>query len=231
MISLQTILHNIRQSELNAKRKPDSVRLLAVSKKQSADKIRELYLQGQKAFGENYLQEALEKQALLKDCDIEWHFIGHIQSNKTKEIAENFSWVQSVDRFKIAKRLNDQRPSDFPPLNICIEVNIDREKNKSGVMPEDLLALAKEIMPFENLRLRGLMIIPEKNNIKAFQEAAQLQTELAAYLEKFSSQNKKPCAIDTLSMGMSADFDAAIKAGSTMVRVGTALFGVRASEE
>ena len=192
--------------------------LVAASKQQSADKIRALFLEGQTAFGENYLQEALEKMQRLRDCDIEWHFIGSIQSNKTKLIAENFSWVQSVDRFVIAKRLSDQRPPHLPPLNICIEVNIDHEQTKSGVAPDAVAELATQILSLKNLVLRGLMIIPEKNHNDAFQKAFLLYQQLIQHEFK----------LDTLSMGMSDDFEAAIKAGSTMVRIGTAIFGKRA---
>jgi len=205
----------IQQQIFAAKRSTSSsITLIAVSKTRSANQIRELFNAGQKAFGENYLQEALEKQRLLQDCDITWHFIGTIQSNKTKLIAENFSWVQSVNRASIAKRLNDQRPANLPPLNICIEVNIDEEKTKSGVMPNDVAALAKEISSLKNITLRGLMIIPTKNNTTGFQKAAALQQQLI----------QQGFRLDTLSMGMSTDFIDAIEAGSTMVRIGTALF-------
>lgn len=213
-MQLNTLTKSILAFEKKYYRPPHSVSLLAVSKKHSAEKIRELFSQGQQSFGENYLQEALEKQVFLKELPIEWHFIGHIQSNKTKLIAEHFSWVQSLDRLAIAKRLNMQRPIHLPPLNICIEINIDREKNKSGIFPEDLLCFAKEILSFKNLKLRGLMIIPEKNNLGAFEKTAQLQQQLidAGFF------------VDTLSMGMSSDYEAAIAAGSTMVRIGSALF-------
>jgi len=193
---------------------PPTVTLLAVSKGRSADKIRALYATGQTAFGENYLQEALEKQKLLQDCKIEWHFIGHIQSNKTKQIAQHFSWVQSIDRLSVAKRLNDQRGNTLPSLNICIEINIDDEKNKSGICPENLLNFAASITAFKNLKLRGLMIIPQKSTADSFERASLL----------FKKLHEAGFNIDTLSMGMSADYDAAIKAGSTMVRIGSALF-------
>ena len=221
-VSVSALLTQLRLIEKKHHRPENAVMLLAVSKKQSADKIRDLFLQGQRCFGENYLQEALEKQVLLKDLAIEWHFIGHIQSNKTKPIAAHFSWVHSVDRLSIAKRLNDQRPPSLPPLNICIEVNIDDEENKSGVAPNKLLSLAKEISLFKNLKLRGLMIIPEKRIQESevnspFQKTAALQEELS----------RAGLHVDTLSMGMSADYEAAIAAGSTIVRIGTALFGER----
>ena len=205
------------QLNIIRKRIPKNVTLIAVSKKQSAEKIRDAFNSGQKQFGENYLQEALDKQKQLTDLNIEWHFIGTIQSNKTKLIAQYFDWVQSVDRLIIAKRLNDQRPAHLPPINICIEININEEKTKSGVLPKDVFELAKNISELKQIKLRGLMIIPEKNNLGAFRKAALLQKQLiqAGFL------------LDTLSMGMSADFEEAILAGSTMVRVGTAIFGNR----
>ncbi|MCX7120427.1 MAG: YggS family pyridoxal phosphate-dependent enzyme [Gammaproteobacteria bacterium] len=193
------------------------VTLVAVSKKQSAEKIRDAFNAGQKKFGENYLQEALEKQRLLSGLAIEWHFIGTIQSNKTKLIAENFDWVHSVNRMSIAKRLNDQRPTHLKPLNICIEVNIDQSSTKSGILPDAVFALALEIKKLPQLNLRGLMVIPEKNNIAAFQKTAALQEQLML----------DGVALDTLSMGMSDDFEDAIAAGSNMLRIGTALFGER----
>ncbi|MCX7126191.1 MAG: YggS family pyridoxal phosphate-dependent enzyme [Gammaproteobacteria bacterium] len=205
------------QLNIIRKRIPKNVTLIAVSKKQSAEKIRDAFNSGQKQFGENYLQEALDKQKQLTDLNIEWHFIGTIQSNKTKLIAQYFDWVQSVDRLIIAKRLNDQRPANLPTINICIEININEEKTKSGVLPKDVFELAKNISELKQIKLRGLMIIPEKNNLGAFRKAALLQKQLiqAGFL------------LDTLSMGMSADFEEAILAGSTMVRVGTAIFGNR----
>ena len=216
-VSVSNLLTQLRLIEKKYHRSENAVMLLAVSKTQSADNIRDLFLQGQRCFGENYLQEALEKQLLLKDLAIEWHFIGHIQSNKTKLIAGHFSWVHSVDRLSIAKRLNDQRPTSLPPLNICIEINIDGEENKSGVAPAKLLSLATEISLLKNLKLRGLMCIPQKNNLEAFEKTATLQQTLI----------HDGFILDTLSMGMSADYEAAIAAGATIVRIGTALFGER----
>lgn len=221
MHSIETQLHaitgRIREAERVSHRKPFDVSLLAVSKKQSADKIREAFLLGQRQFGENYVQEALQKKALLSDLPIEWHFIGSIQSNKTKLIAEQFNWVHSVNRFSIAQRLNHQRPSHLPPLNICLEVNIDLSPTKSGVLPDCVFALAEQIRSLKNVTLRGLMVIPDKNTIDAFKKTAQLQQELIHH--GFS--------LDTLSMGMSDDFKLAIAKGSTMVRIGTAIFGER----
>lgn len=212
--TLDQLNSNIRCAEQAAMRDAGSVTLLAVSKNRSAEKIRDLYHAGQTRFGENYLQEALEKMHALKDLPIEWHFIGNIQSNKTKLIAEHFSWVQSVSRLSIAKRLNNQRPLHLPPLNICIEVNIDHEKTKSGVPVPEVFALATKITKLNHITLRGLMIIPEKNHADAFQKTFLLQQEL----------NTRGFKLDTLSMGMSSDFEEAIRYGSTMVRIGTALF-------
>lgn len=216
--NLHTILQQIHQAEEKYHRQPGDVCLLAVSKKHSAENIRDAFLAGQKKFAENYLQEALQKQRQLQDLEIEWHFIGTIQSNKTKLIAENFDWVHSVNRLSIAERLNKQRPAHLNPLNICIEVNIDEEPTKSGVLPKDIVALAKQITALNHLKLRGLMVIPEKNNSEiAFQKTANLQQQLIHH--GFS--------LDTLSMGMSNDFETAIEAGSTIVRIGTAIFGER----
>lgn len=216
-MTLPELLSSLRRLEEKYHRVPHTVTLLAASKTQPADKIRDLYQQGQTAFGENYLQEALEKQSFLKDCAIEWHFIGHIQSNKTKLISENFSWVHSIDRIAIAKRLNEQRPTTLPPLNICIEININHEKNKSGIAPEDLISFANALQSFNQLKLRGLMVIPEKHDSSAFQKTAELQQQLI----------NRGFTVDTLSMGMSADYEHAIAAGATIIRIGTALFGAR----
>lgn len=215
---LHTILQQIHQAEEKYHRQSGDVSLLAVSKKHSAENIREAFLAGQKKFAENYLQEALQKQQELHDLPIEWHFIGTIQSNKTKLIAEHFDWVHSINRIDIAKRLNNQRPTHLNPLNICIEVNIDEEPSKSGVLPDDLVPLAQNLIALKHLNLRGLMIIPEKNNsMLAFQKTAMLQQQLI----------HSGFSLDALSMGMSNDFDAAIAAGSTIVRIGTAIFGER----
>jgi pyridoxal phosphate enzyme (YggS family) len=195
---------------------PRSVILLAVSKQQSIEAIAELYQQGQRAFGENYLQEALTKIEALKHLTIEWHFIGHIQRNKTKKIAEHFAWVQSVDSELIAKRLNEARPDHLPPLNICLEVNVDNEPNKAGVALDAVLPLAKVCLTLPKLRLRGLMAIPKANTDPrhAFQTLR----------ETYDTLNQLGFSLDTLSMGMSADYELAIEAGSTMVRLGTAVF-------
>ncbi len=215
-MTLSDITYRIRAAEKKCHRAPNSVTLLAVSKNQSIEKIREAYLAGQTQFAENYVQEAIEKQSALSDLQIEWHFIGNIQSNKTKLIATHFDWVHSVNRFEIAKRLNDARDAKHP-LNVCIEVNIDDETTKSGAQSQDILSLAEKIKSLPNLRLRGLMVIPQKNHVDAFEKTSALQQELI----------RKGFLLDTLSMGMSADFEAAIAAGSTMVRIGTAIFGER----
>ncbi|MCQ4256838.1 YggS family pyridoxal phosphate-dependent enzyme [Stutzerimonas stutzeri] len=210
----------IREAAQAVARDPDEVRLLAVSKTQPAGAIREASDAGQRDFGENYLQEALEKQADLRDLSLTWHFIGPIQSNKTKLIAEHFDWVHSVDRLKIAQRLSDQRPPELAPLNVCLQVNVSGEASKSGCELLDVPELAQAIIALPRLRLRGLMAIPEPTDDPAEQRAAfarlrQLQSELNLDL-------------DTLSMGMSQDLEAAIAEGATWVRIGTALFGARA---
>lgn len=209
----------IREAAQASQHNLADIGLLAVSKTKPAAAIREAYAAGLRDFGENYLQEALEKQAELSDLHLIWHFIGPIQSNKTRPIAEHFDWVHSVDRLKIAQRLSEQRPAHLPPLNICLQVNVSAEDSKSGCSPEALPELAKAIAALPNLRLRGLMAIPEPTDDVAAQHAAfaqlrQLRDDLALNL-------------DTLSMGMSHDLEAAIAEGATWVRIGTALFGAR----
>jgi pyridoxal phosphate enzyme (YggS family) len=227
-MSILKNLNHIRQQIYDAEKKYQrphgSVKLLAVSKQQSISAIHEAINAGQSAFGENYLQEALDKITTLKTFPIEWHFIGKIQSNKTQLIAQHFTWVHSVDRLKIAKRLDGQRPENLPPLNICIEVNISAQQTKSGVMLDELPELAHQIAALKNLRLRGLMAIPEHANnfaeqLHIYQRLQQAQTNLCA----------QGFILDTLSMGMSSDFEAAIAGGSTMVRIGAAVFGKRLS--
>ncbi len=207
-------------------RPADSVRLLAASKTFSADRVREAAAAGQHDFGESYAQEGVEKINATRDLPLTWHFIGPIQSNKTRPIAERFDWVHSVDREKIARRLSEQRPAGQEPLQTCIEVNISGEASKSGVAPADLLALAKSIASLPGLRLRGLMAIPEPTDDMA------LQRRRFAHLRELLHQLKEALAqeglvLDTLSMGMSADLEAAIAEGATIVRVGTAIFGER----
>jgi len=201
---------------------PRSVELLAVSKAQDADSVRSAYNLGLRRFGENYLQEALEKQARLSDLKIEWHFIGPIQSNKTRPIAESFSWVQSLDRTKIAQRLNDQRPDSLGPLNCCIQVNIDDEASKAGCSTQTLPELAAAIAKLPRLRLRGLMAIPQmrgnpSHQRQSFARMRELYTELLASFP----------TLDTLSMGMSSSLELAIEEGANLIRVGTAIFGPR----
>ena len=198
------------------------VRLLAVSKTFGAAAVRDVAACGQREFGENYLQEALEKQASLRDLPLVWHFIGPIQSNKTRAIAENFSWVHSVDRLKIAERLSAQRPPGLPPLQVCIEVNVSGEASKGGVAPAELPALAEAVAKLPGLQLRGLMAIPAPTPDAAAQRAAFRQVR-----EQFDALRACGHALDTLSMGMSDDLEAAIREGATIVRIGTALFGER----
>ncbi|MCA8865716.1 MULTISPECIES: YggS family pyridoxal phosphate-dependent enzyme [unclassified Halomonas] len=220
-------LKRLRDALEDAGRAQDAAKLLAVSKTKPAAMIRQAWQLGQREFGENYLQEALEKQTELTDLDgIVWHFIGPLQSNKTRSVAEHFDWVHSVDRLKIAKRLSEQRPAHLAPLNICLQVNISREESKAGVLPEALKELAKEVATLPNLHLRGLMAIPAP----AKDISAQRQP-LAALREAFTAlQSSLPDApLDTLSMGMSDDLEAAIQEGATLVRLGTAIFGARPS--
>lgn len=200
-------------------RNPD-VQLLAVSKTKSADMIATLAYMGQQHFGENYVQEAVEKIQALSYLHLDWHYIGHIQRNKTKDLAEHFSWVHGVDRLIIAERLNEQRPAYLPKLNVCIQINIDDEDTKSGCSPDELPMLIDKISQLPNLRLRGLMIIPAKNSETAFIKTKQL-------FDKSQEYHHKPTDWDTLSMGMSGDIEQAIDAGATIVRVGTAIFGER----
>ena len=223
---MSTIADNILQvssrihaATLAANRAENSVQLLAVSKTKPAQDLREAYAAGLRDFGENYLQEALGKQLELADLPLIWHFIGPIQSNKTRAIAEHFDWVHSVDRLKIAQRLSEQRPADLPPLNICIQVNVSGEASKSGCTPADLPALANAICALPCLKLRGLMAIPEPTEDRATQDAAFATVQ--------SLQASLNLPLDTLSMGMSHDLESAIAQGATWVRIGTALFGAR----
>ena len=194
-----------------------------MSKTRSAADIRKLFELGQVHFGENYLQEALDKQAQLEDLNIEWHFIGPIQSNKTRSIAEHFSWVHSVDRMKIARRLNEQRPLELPPLNICIQVNIDEEPSKSGISPSELKGFLEETLSLPNIQLRGLMSIPSPEDAAS----GEAHKKLKELFEDCRSHYPNLAHWDTLSMGMSADLEPAIANGASLVRVGTDLFGAR----
>ena len=217
--NLSAISARIASAAQAAGRDPASVQLLAVSKTKPASAIREIHAAGVCDFGENYLQEALTKQQALGDLPLIWHFIGPIQSNKTKAIAEHFDWVHSVDRLKIAQRLSEQRPAGLAPLNICLQVNVSGEDSKSGCAPADLPALAKAVAALPNLRLRGLMAIPEPSEDRTIQEAA--------FASLRQLQQGLDLGLDTLSMGMSHDLEAAIAQGATWVRIGTALFGAR----
>ncbi len=209
----------IREAAQASQRDCATVGLLAVSKTKPAAAIRQAFAAGVRDFGENYLQEALEKQRELGDLPLIWHFIGPIQSNKTKAIAEHFAWVHSVDRLKIAQRLSDQRPAHLPALNICLQVNVSFEPSKSGCNPEELPALAQAVTQLPNIRLRGLMTIPEPTDDVASQHAA--------FARLRELQDDLGLGLDTLSMGMSHDLEAAIAEGATWVRIGTALFGAR----
>lgn len=218
---LQDILATIQSAQASSQF-AQAVKLIAVSKAQPASAIREAWQAGQTIFGENYLQEALDKQAQLTDLDIEWHFIGPIQSNKTQPISQHFAWVHSVDRLKIAQRLNDARPADLPPLQVCIQVNVSNEDSKSGVSPDELTTLAGEIQKLPRLSLRGLMAIPAPSKDHN-QQAAQFKLVRECY----DALLAKGFALDTLSIGMSDDYPAAIAQGATFVRIGSALFGAR----
>ncbi|WP_150912256.1 YggS family pyridoxal phosphate-dependent enzyme [Marinobacter halotolerans] len=221
-----TVTRRIQKATMDAGRKPGSVKLLAVSKTRPASDLREAHSAGQNAFGENYLQEALEKIDALADLpDLEWHFIGPIQSNKTRQIAEAFHWVHSVDRLKIARRLSEQRPDSLPPLNLCLQVNINEEDSKSGCVLAELPDLARECLALPNIRLRGLMAIPDPDQPEADLRASF--DRLADALAALRRDNPGSDDLDTLSMGMSADLELAIEAGATWVRVGTAVFGAR----
>ncbi|KWW34663.1 MULTISPECIES: YggS family pyridoxal phosphate-dependent enzyme [Cupriavidus] len=222
--NLQAVKNDIAAAAQQAGRAPSGVTLLAVSKTVSPDRVREAFEAGQPAFGENYVQEGLDKIAALGDLRsrIAWHFIGPLQSNKTRPVAEQFDWVHAIDRLKIAERLSAQRPADLAPLQVCIQVNISNEDTKSGVLPEEVLALARAVAALPNLRLRGLMAIPAP----AADLAAQ-RVPFAALRRLLEELRQSGLDVDTLSMGMSADMPAAIAEGATMVRIGTAIFGAR----
>ncbi len=225
--NLTSLSERITVAARRAARRAGSVTLIAVSKTFPAEAVLALASCGQRDFGESYVQEALAKidavRAAAPDLPLVWHFIGPIQSNKTRQIAEHFDWVQSVERLKIAQRLSEQRPAQLPPLNVLLQVNISGEASKSGAAPDELPALARAVAALPRLRLRGLMAIPEPSD-----EPAQQRLPLAAMKRLFDAQRAAGFADwDTLSMGMSADLEAAIEQGATMVRVGTALFGER----
>ena len=221
--TLAQVTARIEKAAQQAARAPQEITLLAVSKTKPAQRVREAYAAGQRRFGENYLQDALPKIAELADLgDIEWHYIGRIQSNKTRDIAGHFAWVHGIDKLKHAQRLSEQRPANLPPLQCCIQVNLSGEASKGGVSPQDLPALAQQIAALPHLQLRGLMTMPDPNSSpetqsQVFQQLARLQEQL----------NADGLSLDTLSMGMSGDLELAIAAGSTMVRIGTDIFGAR----
>ena len=220
--NLAQVKARVREAAQRDGRDPAAVTLLAVSKMQSPQAVCEAAQAGQRDFGENYVQEALDKQIAVANPALIWHFIGPIQSNKTRAIAENFAWVHSVDRLKIAQRLSAQHPIDAPPLNVCIEVNISGEASKSGVLPEGVTALAEQVAALPQLKLRGLMAIPAPTS-----DVQQQRLAFAQVHALFDALNQRGLKLDTLSMGMSGDLEAAIAEGATIVRVGTAIFGPR----
>lgn len=221
--NLALIKNNIEQA-IAISKSQQAVKLVAVSKTQTSSILREAYIAGQTAFGENYLQEALNKQTELSDLNIEWHFIGPIQSNKTQLIAQHFEWVHGVDRLKIAQRLNDARINS-KPLQICLQVNISDEQSKSGISPELLSALAKEVSLLPKIKLRGLMTIPEPTS-----DIETQRSQLTKMRELLNHLNQQGHQLDTLSMGMSNDYMIAIEEGATIVRIGSAIFGARSSK-
>lgn len=218
------VQHRLAQACVQAQRPASEVTLLAVSKTCAAGAVRAAWAAGLRAFGENYVQEALDKMAALADLrqTLQWHLIGPLQSNKTRVVAESFDWVHSVDRLKIAQRLSEQRPAHLPPLQVCLQVNVSGEASKSGVAPDELPALAQAVAALPRLRLRGLMSIPQP--LQGLQAQRAPHRQLREWRDELLRQG---LVLDTLSMGMSADLEAAVLEGSTMVRVGTAIFGTR----
>ena len=220
--NLALISDLLRKSAIEANRDPVDVRLLAVSKKQPLEKIREAYAAGQRDFGENFVQEGVDKIEAMAETDLTWHFIGHLQSNKTRVVAEYFDWVHTIDKLKTARRLSAQRPAGLPPLNVCLQVNVDLEASKSGVAPDALPELAAACTELPGIRLRGLMCLP------AIRDKFEDQRVPFARLRELASALRADgIDMDTLSMGMTADYRAAIFEGATIVRIGTALFGER----
>jgi len=220
--ALQAVQARVQRAAMQCGRSPESIALIAVSKTVSAESLRVAYAGGQRAFGESYVQEALPKIAVLQDLALEWHFIGPLQSNKTKLVAENFAWVHSVERAKIAQRLSEQRPDALPPLNLCLQVNVSGEASKSGVAPAEVVALAQAVATLPKIKLRGLMAIPE-----ATDDVSKQHAQFRLLRELRDALNAQGFALDTLSMGMSGDLEVAIAEGATMVRVGSAIFGAR----
>lgn len=219
---LEQVLQRIRQAEATYGRPTNSVKLLAVSKSWPLESLLAAAEAGQRAFGENYLQEALAKIAAIHNSEFEWHYIGAIQSNKSRDLASHFAWIHSVDRVKIARRLSEQRPAELPPLNICLQINISNEASKSGIAVADALSVAEEIATLPHIKLRGLMAIPEA--VTEFEAQRALFRQVRELQEQLIARGLK---LDTLSMGMSGDLEAAIAEGATIVRVGSAIFGQR----
>jgi pyridoxal phosphate enzyme (YggS family) len=224
--NLQAVRDAIAAAAAGAGRQTVEISLLAVSKTFAPDMLREAYRAGQRLFAESYVQEALEKIVLLRNLPIEWHFIGPIQSNKTRAIAENFAWVHSVDRLKIAERLSAQRPAHLAPLQVCLQINISGEASKSGVVPGEAVVLAHVIAKLPGLKLRGLMAVPAPSD-----DFAEQRLNFALLRKLRDELNRQGLKMDTLSMGMSHDFVAAIMEGATIVRIGTAIFGKRTYED
>ena len=220
--NLRLVSDLLRSAAIEAGRDPADVRLLAVSKKQPLEKIREAHACGQRDFGENFVQEGVDKIEALADLDLTWHFIGHLQSNKTRVVAEYFDWVHTIDKLKTAKRLSQQRPDHLPPLNVCLQVNVDDETSKSGVSPGAAPELAAACAELPGLRLRGLMCLPAMRD--AFEDQRQPFAQLRELRDRIVQTGIE---MDTLSMGMTADYRAAIFEYATIVRIGTALFGAR----
>ena len=220
--NLALISDLLNKAATEAGRDPADIRLLAVSKKQPLEKIREAAAAGQRDFGENFVQEGVDKITALADPDLTWHFIGHLQSNKTRVVAENFDWVHTIDKIKTARRLSEQRPDDLAPLNVCLQINVDDEDSKAGVVPAALPELAAACTELPNLHLRGLMCLPAIRT-----EFDDQRIPFAALRELAEQLRSTGIETDTLSMGMSADYRAAILEGATIVRIGTALFGAR----
>jgi PLP dependent protein len=222
---LNAVRQRIESACRESGRIPNEVTLLAVSKTRSADELRALAALGQRSFGENYLQEALGKITELQELELEWHFIGPLQSNKSKPVAEHFSWVHSIDRLKLARRLSEQRSPELPPLNVCLQVNVSGEQSKSGISFAELPELARQVAALPQLKLRGLMTIPAPAD-----DFATQRLPLSKLREALHQLNLEGLQLDTLSMGMSDDLEAAVAEGTTMVRIGTALFGPRPSK-
>ncbi|AXK38907.1 YggS family pyridoxal phosphate-dependent enzyme [Crenobacter cavernae] len=220
--ALASVQQRLDAATAATRRPAGSVALLAVSKTFPADAVRAAHAAGVTAFGENYVQELVEKTTTLAELPLEWHFIGPLQSNKTRPVAERADWVHTVDRLKIAERLSAQRPAALPPLNVCVQVNVSGEATKSGVALEDAPALARAVAALPSLKLRGLMCIPEPT-----EDTARLAEQFAALRRLLETLNAEGLALDTLSMGMSADLELAIAEGATLVRVGSAIFGAR----